>query len=122
MTLRELAEFRWWRGEYRRVQHESMRGDPAWHLHNTSDFGNILRMLQTSPFCRAGRKRQETFDARTKDSCLISGIAHRVGMGIQFTRQVREGQYKYVTTGDKQAAIALATCGSCSALPRGHHQ
>ncbi|EPO5354989.1 phage terminase large subunit family protein [Escherichia coli] len=47
-------------------------------------------------------------------------IAHRVGMGgFSALRQVREGaEYKYVTTGDKQATIALATYGELFSITR----
>ncbi len=57
---------------------------------------------------------------RGKVSCLIFKIAHRVGMGgFSALRQVREGaEYKYVTTGDKQATIALATYGELFSITR----
>lgn len=40
--------------------------------------------------------------------------------GFSSLRQVREGaEYKYVTTGDKQATIALATYGELFSITRG---
>ncbi len=46
-------------------------------------------------------------------------IAHRVGMGgFSALRQVREGaEYKYVTTGDKQATLHWRPMASCSVSP-----
>lgn len=64
---------------------------------------------------------EETFDAWTKKGQLSDfRIAHRVGMGgFSSLRQVREGaEYKYVTTGDKQATIALATYGELFSITR----
>lgn len=63
----------------------------------------------------------ETFEEWTRKGQLSDfKTAHRVGMGgFQSLRKVREGaEYKYVTTGDKQATIALATYGELFSITR----
>lgn len=63
----------------------------------------------------------ETYEQWTRKGQLSDfKIAHRVGMGgFSSLRQVREGaEYKYVTTGDKQATIALATYGELFSITR----
>ncbi len=63
----------------------------------------------------------QTYEQWTRKGQLSDfKIAHRVGMGgFSALRQVREGaEYKYVTTGDKQATIALATYGELFSITR----
>lgn len=64
---------------------------------------------------------RKTYEQWTRKGQLSDfKIAHRVGMGgFSALRQVREGaEYKYVTTGDKQATIALATYGELFSITR----
>ncbi|MJC99070.1 peptidase S14, partial [Salmonella enterica subsp. enterica] len=89
--------------------------------HSTSDFGNILLDVANKSILQGWQEAPETFDAWTKKGQLSDfRIAHRVGMGgFSSLRQVREGaEYKYVTTGDKQATIALATYGELFSITR----
>ncbi|ECT9704199.1 Clp protease ClpP [Salmonella enterica] len=89
--------------------------------HSTSDFGNILLDVANKSILQGWQEAPETFDIWTKKGQLSDfRIAHRVGMGgFSSLRQVREGaEYKYVTTGDKQATIALATYGELFSITR----
>lgn len=89
--------------------------------HSTSDFGNILLDVANKSILQGWQEAPETFDVWTKKGQLSDfRIAHRVGMGgFSSLRQVREGaEYKYVTTGDKQATIALATYGELFSITR----
>ncbi|MBK5603835.1 Clp protease ClpP, partial [Salmonella enterica subsp. enterica serovar Typhi] len=84
-------------------------------------FGNILLDVANKSILQGWQEAPETFDAWTKKGQLSDfRIAHRVGMGgFSSLRQVREGaEYKYVTTGDKQATIALATYGELFSITR----
>ncbi|HAF8571071.1 TPA: phage portal protein [Salmonella enterica] len=89
--------------------------------HSTSDFGNILLDVANKSILQGWQEAPETFDVWTKKGQLSDfRIVHRVGMGgFSSLRQVREGaEYKYVTTGDKQATIALATYGELFSITR----
>ncbi|MCQ8811726.1 Clp protease ClpP, partial [Escherichia coli] len=79
---------------------------------STSDFGNFLLDVAIIAILLGWEDAPETYEQWTRKGQLSDfNIAHRVGMGgFSALRQVREGAvYKYVTTGDKQATIALAT-------------
>ncbi|EFN7679270.1 hypothetical protein EGX56_23010 [Escherichia coli] len=110
---------------------ESQRIDPASYnpmqmvgaafTHSTSDFGNILLDVANKAILQGWEDAPETYEQWTRKGQLSDfKIAHRVGMGgFSALRQVREGaEYKYVTTGDKQATIALATYGELFSITR----
>ncbi|EFO3519016.1 TPA: hypothetical protein J5G86_004298 [Escherichia coli] len=89
--------------------------------HSTSDFGNILLDVANKAILQGWEDAPETYEQWTRKGQLSDfKIAHRVGMGgFSALRQVREGaEYKYVTTGDKQATIALATYGELFSITR----
>ncbi|EPV8232244.1 ClpP-like prohead protease/major capsid protein fusion protein [Escherichia coli] len=89
--------------------------------HSTSDFGNILLDVANKAILQGWEEAPETYEQWTRKGQLSDfKIAHRVGMGgFSSLRQVREGaEYKYVTTGDKQATIALATYGELFSITR----
>ncbi|POW59841.1 peptidase S14 [Candidatus Pantoea alvi] len=89
--------------------------------HSTSDFGNIMLDVSYKSILQGWEQAPETFGEWTKKGQLSDfKIAHRVGLGgFPSLRQVREGaEYKYVTTSDKQATIALATYGELFSITR----
>ncbi|EKS6155821.1 Clp protease ClpP [Salmonella enterica] len=89
--------------------------------HSTSDFGNILLDVANKAILQGWEEAPETYEQWTRKGQLSDfKTAHRVGMGgFNALRQVREGaEYKYVTTGDKQATIALATYGELFSITR----
>lgn len=89
--------------------------------HSTSDYGNIMLDVTGKSLLQGWEEAPETFGEWTKKGQLSDfKIAHRVGLGgFPSLRQVREGaEYKYVTTSDKQATIALATYGELFSITR----
>ena len=89
--------------------------------HSTSDFGNIMLDVSYKSILQGWEQAPETFGEWTKKGQLSDfKIAHRVGLGgFPSLRQVREGaEYKYGTTSDKQATIALATYGELFSITR----
>ncbi len=89
--------------------------------HSTSDFGNIMLDVSGKSLLQGWTDAPETFEEWTKKGQLSDfKVAHRVGLGgFPSLRQVREGaEYKYVTTSDKQATIALATYGELFSITR----
>lgn len=89
--------------------------------HSTSDYGNIMLDVSYKSLLQGWEEAPETFGEWTKKGQLSDfKIAHRVGLGgFPSLRQVREGaEYKYVTTSDKQATIALATYGELFSITR----
>lgn len=82
---------------------------------------NILLDVANKAILQGWEDAPETYEQWTRKGQLSDfKIAHRVGMGgFSALRQVREGaEYKYVTTGDKQATIALATYGELFSITR----
>lgn len=89
--------------------------------HSTSDFGNIMLDVANKSILQGWEEAPETFGEWTKKGQLSDfKTAHRVGLGgFPSLRKVREGaEYKYVTTSDKQATIALATYGELFSITR----
>ncbi|EOE4950281.1 Clp protease ClpP, partial [Salmonella enterica] len=121
MTLRELARISLVARGTGVASMNPMQMIGAAFTHSTSDFGNILLDVAHKSILQGWQEAPETFDIWTKKGQLSDfRIAHRVGMGgFSSLRQVREGaEYKYVTTGDKQATIALATYGELFSITR----
>ncbi|EGS0961317.1 Clp protease ClpP, partial [Salmonella enterica] len=121
MTLRELARISLVARGTGVASMNPMQMIGAAFTHSTSDFGNILLDVANKSILQGWQEAPETFDIWTKKGQLSDfRIAHRVGMGgFSSLRQVREGaEYKYVTTGDKQATIALATYGELFSITR----
>jgi ATP-dependent protease ClpP protease subunit len=121
MTLREharlsLTERGFGVASYNQVQIVGLA-----FTHSTSDFGNIMLDVSYKSILQGWEEAPETFGEWTKKGQLSDfKIAHRVGLGgFPSLRQVREGaEYKYVTTSDKQATIALATYGELFSITR----
>lgn len=89
--------------------------------HGSSDFGNILLDVANKSILTGWEDAPETFEEWTKKGQLSDfKTAHRVGIGgFPSLRQVREGaEYKYVTTSDRGAQIALATYGEIFSITR----
>ncbi|EJI2592633.1 Clp protease ClpP [Salmonella enterica] len=121
MTLRELARISLVARGTGVASMNPMQMIGMAFTHSTSDFGNILLDVANKSILQGWQEAPETFDIWTKKGQLSDfRIAHRVGMGgFSSLRQVREGaEYKYVTTGDKQATIALATYGELFSITR----
>ncbi|HAF4825306.1 TPA: Clp protease ClpP [Salmonella enterica] len=121
MTLRELARISLVARGTGVASMNPMQMIGMAFTHSTSDFGNILLDVANKSILQGWQEAPETFDTWTKKGQLSDfRIAHRVGMGgFSSLRQVREGaEYKYVTTGDKQATIALATYGELFSITR----
>ncbi|HBB6657647.1 TPA: Clp protease ClpP [Salmonella enterica] len=121
MTLRELARMSLTERGIGISTLNPMQMVGAAFTHSTSDFGNILLDVANKAILQGWEEAPETYEMWTRKGQLSDfKIAHRVGMGgFSALRQVREGaEYKYVTTGDKQATIALATYGELFSITR----
>ncbi|WP_253449254.1 ClpP-like prohead protease/major capsid protein fusion protein [Halomonas sp. Y3] len=89
--------------------------------HSTSDFGNLLADTASKSMLRGWEYSGESFQRWCKKGSLSNfHTAHRVGMGgFAPLPQVKEGaEYKYVTTDDRGAPIALATYGGLFSITR----
>ncbi|EFL6554522.1 Clp protease ClpP [Escherichia coli] len=109
MTLREYARMSLTERGIGVSGYNPMQMVGAAFTHSTSDFGNILLDVANKAILQGWEDAPETYEQWTRKGQLSDfKIAHRVGMGgFSALRQVREGaEYKYVTTGDKQATIA----------------
>ncbi|EFW3002684.1 peptidase S14 [Shigella flexneri] len=121
MTLREYARMSLTERGIGVSGYNPMQMVGAAFTHSTSDFGNILLDVANKAILQGWEDAPETYEQWTRKGQLSDfKIAHRVGMGgFSALRQVREGaEYKYVTTGDKQATIALATYGELFSITR----
>ena len=121
MTLREYARMSLTERGIGVSGYNPMQMVGAAFTHSTSDFGNILLDVANKAILQGWEEAPETYEQWTRKGQLSDfKIAHRVGMGgFSSLRQVREGaEYKYVTTGDKQATIALATYGELFSITR----
>ncbi|HGW9459246.1 TPA: ClpP-like prohead protease/major capsid protein fusion protein [Escherichia coli] len=121
MTLREYARMSLTERGIGVSSYNPMQMVGAAFTHSTSDFGNILLDVANKAILQGWEDAPETYEQWTRKGQLSDfKIAHRVGMGgFSALRQVREGaEYKYVTTGDKQATIALATYGELFSITR----
>lgn len=121
MTLRELARASLTERGVGVASYNPMQMIGMAFTHSTSDFGNILIDVANKSILLGWDEAPETFEAWTRKGQLSDfKTAHRVGMGgFPSLRQVREGaEYKYVTTNDKQATIALATYGELFSITR----
>nr|WP_032819807.1 ClpP-like prohead protease/major capsid protein fusion protein [Yersinia kristensenii] len=121
MTLRELARMSLTERGVGVASYNPMQMVGMAFTHSTSDFGNILIDVSNKSILQGWEEAPETFEEWTRKGQLSDfKTAHRVGMGgFQSLRKVREGaEYKYVTTGDKQATIALATYGELFSITR----
>ncbi|WP_218073165.1 ClpP-like prohead protease/major capsid protein fusion protein, partial [Escherichia coli] len=121
MTLRECARMSLTERGIGVSGYNPMQMVGAAFTHSTSDFGNILLDVANKAILQGWEEAPETYEQWTRKGQLSDfKIAHRVGMGgFSSLRQVREGaEYKYVTTGDKQATIALATYGELFSITR----
>lgn len=121
MTLRELARMSLTERGIGVASYNPMQMVGMAFTHSTSDFGNILIDVSNKSILQGWEEAPETFEEWTRKGQLSDfKTAHRVGMGgFQSLRKVREGaEYKYVTTGDKQATIALATYGELFSITR----
>lgn len=89
--------------------------------HTTSDFGNILSDTASKSMLRGWELSGESFQRWCKRGSLSNfHTAHRVGMGgFDALPKVQEGaEYKYVSTDDRAAPIALATYGGLFSISR----
>lgn len=121
MTLREYARMSLTERGIGVSGYNPMQMVGAAFTHSSSDFGNILLDVANKAILQGWEEAPETYEQWTRKGQLSDfKIAHRVGMGgFSSLRQVREGaEYKYVTTGDKQATIALATYGELFSITR----
>ncbi|MCW2255099.1 ATP-dependent Clp endopeptidase proteolytic subunit ClpP [Providencia alcalifaciens] len=121
MTLRELARMSLTDRGIRVSTRNSMQMIGMAFTHTTSDYGNILLDVANKSIIQGWNEAPETFEKWTKKGHLGDfKPATRVGMGgFDSIREVREGaEYKYVTTGDKKATIALATYGELFSITR----
>ncbi|WP_439652777.1 ClpP-like prohead protease/major capsid protein fusion protein [Providencia manganoxydans] len=121
MTLRELARMSLTDRGVGVATRNSMQMIAMAFTHSTSDFGNILLDVANKSIIQGWNEAPETFEKWTKKGHLGDfKPATRVGMGgFDSIRQVREGaEYKYVTTSDKKATIALATYGELFSITR----
>ncbi|HAL9437152.1 TPA: Clp protease ClpP [Escherichia coli] len=121
MTLREYARMSLTERGIGVSGYNPMQMVGAAFTHSTSDFGNILLDVANKAILQGWEDAPETYEQWTRKGQLSDfKIAHRVGMGgFSALRQVREGaEYKYVTTGDQQATIALATYGELFSITR----
>lgn len=121
MTLREYARMSLTERGIGVSSYNPMQMVGAAFTHSMSDFGNILLDVANKAILQGWEDAPETYEQWTRKGQLSDfKIAHRVGMGgFSALRQVREGaEYKYVTTGDKQATIALATYGELFSITR----
>lgn len=121
MTLRELARMSLTDRGVGIATRNSMQMVGMAFTHGTSDFGNILLDVANKSILQGWNEAPETFERWTKKGHLGDfKTATRVGMGgFNSIREVREGaEYRYVTTGDKKATIALATYGELFSITR----
>ncbi|MEQ5184065.1 ClpP-like prohead protease/major capsid protein fusion protein [Providencia alcalifaciens] len=121
MTLRELARMSLADRGVGVASYNPMQMIAMAFTHTTSDFGNILLDVANKSILQGWDEAPETFEKWTKKGRLGDfKPATRVGMGaFDSIREVREGaEYKYVTTGDKKATIALATYGELFSITR----
>ncbi|WP_080473428.1 ClpP-like prohead protease/major capsid protein fusion protein [Serratia marcescens] len=121
MTLRELARMSLTERGIGIASYNPMQMVGLAFTHSTSDFGNILIDVANKSILQGWEDAPETFELWTKKGQLSDfKTAHRVGLGgFPSLRKVREGaEYKYVTTTDKQATIALATYGELFSITR----
>ncbi|WP_445005472.1 ClpP-like prohead protease/major capsid protein fusion protein [Halomonas mongoliensis] len=89
--------------------------------HSTSDFGNTLADTASKSMLRGWETSGESFQQWCKKGSLSNfHTAHRVGMGgFAPLPKVMEGaEYKYVSTDDRGAPIALATYGGLFSITR----
>ncbi|MDM1707703.1 ClpP-like prohead protease/major capsid protein fusion protein [Thiopseudomonas alkaliphila] len=89
--------------------------------HSTSDFGSVLMDVTQKAMMTGWESSGETFQEWTKAGVLTNfHTAHRVGMsGFPSLPKVPEGaEYKYVSTDDRGAPIALATYGGLFGITR----
>ncbi len=121
MTLREHARLSLTERGFGVASYNQVQIVGLTFTHSTSDFGNIMLDVSYKSILQGWEEAPETFGEWTKKGQLSDfKIAHRVGLGgFPSLRQVREGaEYKYVTTSDKQATIALATYGELFSITR----
>lgn len=121
MTLRELARMSLTERGIGVAAYNPMQMVGMAFTHSTSDFGNILIDVANKSIIQGWEEAPETFEQWTRKGQLSDfKTAHRVGLGgFPSLRKVREGaEYKYVTTNDKQATIALATYGELFSITR----
>ncbi|CAI1933005.1 ATP-dependent Clp protease proteolytic subunit 2 [Serratia fonticola] len=121
MTLRECARMSLTERGVGVSSYNPMQMVGMAFTHSASDFGNILIDVANKSIIQGWEEAPETFEQWTRRGQLSDfKTAHRVGMGgFPSLRKVREGaEYKYVTTGDKQATIALATYGELFSITR----
>lgn len=121
MTLRELARLSLTERGIGVAGYNPIQMVGLAFTHSTSDFGNILIDVAHKAILQGWEEAPETFEQWTKKGQLSDfKTAHRVGLGgFPSLRQVREGaEYRYVTTNDKQATIALATYGELFSITR----
>lgn len=121
MTLRELARLSLTERGIGVAGYNPVQMVGLAFTHSTSDFGNILIDVAHKAILQGWEEAPETFEQWTKKGQLSDfKTAHRVGLGgFPSLRKVREGaEYKYVTTTDKQATIALATYGELFSITR----
>ena len=89
--------------------------------HSSSDFGNVLMDVSQKAMLSGWENSGETFAEWTKPGELGNfHTGHRVGLGgFPTLPQVPEGaEYKYISTDDRGAPIALATYGGIFSITR----
>ena len=121
MTLRELARASLVDRGISVVNYNPMQIVGMAFTHSTSDFGNILIDVAHKSVLKGWEESKENFEQWTHKGTLTDfRPAYRVGLGgFDTLEQVREGaEYKYVTLGDTQTHVSLATYGGLFSLTR----
>ena len=89
--------------------------------HTTSDFSNVLLDISQKAMLTGWENSGETFEEWTKPGTLTNfHPAQRVGLGgfPQLPKVVEGAEYKYISTDDHGAPIALATYGGIFSITR----
>ncbi|VUS29720.1 ATP-dependent Clp protease proteolytic subunit [Klebsiella pasteurii] len=121
MTLRDLARVSLTERGVSIMGMNAAQMVAAAFTHSSSDFGSILLDVSHKSMMLGWDNSPETYERWTKKGTLTDfKPSNRVGMGgFDALEKVDEGaEYKYITTGDKKATIALATYGNLFSITR----
>ena len=89
--------------------------------HTSSDFSNVLLDISQKAMLTGWENSGETFEEWTKEGSLTNfHPAQRVGLGgfPQLPKVIEGAEYKYISTDDRGAPIALATYGGIFSITR----
>lgn len=89
--------------------------------HSSSDFGNVLMDVSQKAMLNGWENSGETFQEWTKPGELSNfHTGHRVGLSgfPQLPKVIEGAEYKYISTDDRGAPIALATYGGIFSITR----